>query len=54
MCCCGYEDKPEKGDEVTECEECGTELINGDPSTGCAYSPVCCDTCGWHPCDGSC
>lgn len=54
MCCDGWCDKPGPEDEVTECEECGVELINGEPSFGCHYSPVVCSTCGWCPCDDSC
>jgi predicted RNA-binding Zn-ribbon protein involved in translation (DUF1610 family) len=53
-CCDGWELKPESGDVVTECPDCGTTLINGEPDNGCNYSPEECKTCGWSPCDQSC
>lgn len=54
MCCDGWNYTPQEGDEVSECEECGTTLIDGEPADGCNYSPRACSTCGWRPCDQSC
>jgi hypothetical protein len=38
-----------------ECPDCG-EPVDEDGYTkeACAYSPTCCNTCKWSPCDGSC
>lgn len=51
MCC----DSWDIGPPVGECPDCG-EPVNedGEAVTGCAYSPVVCDTCGSAPCDLSC
>lgn len=52
MCCEGWNDPDEKVNG--ECLDCGCPTVDGDPQSGCSWSPVVCDTCGWQPCDGSC
>lgn len=44
----------EKSEVNGECPKCGKETVNGIAASGCNYSPIICDTCGWSPCDGSC
>ena len=36
------------------CPDCDTPTVDGEAATGCQHSPVCCETCGWKGCDGSC
>lgn len=45
-----YSDKEVDG----KCEECGESTVAGEAQSGCYYSPVECNTCGWRPCNGSC
>ena len=53
MCCAPKEwDYGEEPDGV--CPDCETETYQGEAYTGCYYSPVECETCGWKPCDLSC
>ena len=42
-------------DIVGECPDCGAPVDeDGDALFGCSYSPLDCETCGTHWCDGSC
>jgi hypothetical protein len=52
-CCDPYEGHIDDVDSI--CPDCERPLDSeGDPVHGCPYSPVCCDTCGYQGCDGSC
>lgn len=51
-CCDGW--SSDESEVNGECEECGGKTVNGSAASGCCYSPVVCDTCGYAPCDGSC
>lgn len=52
MCCDGWHEPDCEVDG--ECPDCGEPTVDGVAQTGCNYSPVACDTCGWRPCDWSC
>lgn len=39
---------------LSNCKDCGEQLIDGKPVNYCSYSPEVCTTCGYRPCDGSC
>jgi hypothetical protein len=51
MCCDGWDFSEEVNGE---CPDCGEPTVDGGAATGCNYSPVECETCGWRPCDNSC
>jgi len=51
-CCIG--DSSLKSDVDGVCPDCGYPTVEGIAASGCAYSPVSCDTCGHAECDGSC
>lgn len=53
MCSDGWNLR-EEGEVNGECPECGTDTVDGAAVTGCNYSPVVCERCGWAPCDQSC
>lgn len=54
MCCEPIGGSP--ADTVGACKDCGMSVDKEGDTTeeGCFYSPVCCDTCGYKPCDQSC
>jgi len=41
---------------VGNCPDCGNPVDSDGDTTEdvCSYSPVCCDTCGYQPCDQYC
>jgi hypothetical protein len=39
---------------LSDCKDCGEQLIDEFPVNYCSYSPEVCATCGCRPCDQSC
>jgi hypothetical protein len=57
MCCEGWYNYPKnyKESDIAKCPDCGGDVdSDGYAMSGCAWSPVSCETCGDAPCDGSC
>lgn len=52
MCDGWSSDSSEINGECPECEN--PTVVDGAAPSGCNYSPIVCDTCGYAPCDGSC
>ena len=52
MCSDGWSYPDEEVNGI--CPKCGTPTVNGVAQSGCNWSPVECDECGWAPCDDSC
>ena len=52
MCCNPIDFTRDDIDGV--CPDCGQPTVGSSAFEQCGDSPVCCDTCGYAPCDDSC
>jgi len=54
MCADGYEYTDDDTETNGECIDCGTDQVDGESASGCAYAYDHCETCGHGVCDGGC